>query len=90
MLPSVIVTDVGFKVPWYKEMVAQSWSWLSHIREMMKKKLTQKSTEHSIFLRFNGVFEYPLGEVTPQMTGLTADQQIIRDVLGKQYRQIYS
>lgn len=56
----------------------------------MKKKPTQKPTARWIFLRFGGVHEYQLGEAPPQVTGLTADQQIILDVLGERYRQIYS
>lgn len=56
----------------------------------MKKKPTQKPTARWIFLRFGGVHEYQLGEAPPQVTGLTVDQQIILDVLGERYRQIYS
>lgn len=28
----LIVTDAGFKVPWYKEVEAHGWFWLSRIR----------------------------------------------------------
>ncbi|MGL4733991.1 MAG: IS1634 family transposase, partial [Enterovibrio sp.] len=56
----------------------------------MKKKPTQKPTARWIFLRFGGIHEYRLGAAPPQVTGLTADQQIIIDVLGEPYRQIYS
>ena len=41
-------------------------------------------------LRFGGIHEYRLGEAPPQVTELTGDQQIILEVLGERYRQIYS
>ena len=52
----------------------------------MKKKPTQKPTARWIFVRFSGVHEYQLAEAPPQVTRLTADQQIILEVLGDQYR----
>ncbi|MFQ2665476.1 hypothetical protein ACK3ZL_20545, partial [Aeromonas caviae] len=36
------------------------------------------------------IHEYRLGEAPPQVTELTGDQQIILEVLGERYRQIYS
>ncbi|MGL6256937.1 IS1634 family transposase, partial [Aeromonas caviae] len=56
----------------------------------MKKKPTQQPTARWIFLRFGGIHEYRLGEAPPQVTELTGDQQIILEVLGERYRQIYS
>ena len=56
----------------------------------MKKKPTQKPTARWVFLCFTGIHEYRLGEAPPQVTGLTAEQQTILDVLGERYRQIYS
>ena len=47
-------------------------------------------TARWIFLRFGGIHEYRLGEAPPQVTELTGDQQIILEVLGERYRQIYS
>ena len=56
----------------------------------MKKKPTQQPTARWIFLRFGGIHEYRLGDAPPQVTEITGDQQIILDVLGERYRQIYS
>ena len=55
------------------------------------KKPTQQPTARWIFLRFGGIHEYRLGEAPPQVAAeLTGDQQIILEVLGERYRQIYS
>ncbi len=56
----------------------------------MKKKPTQRPTARWIFLRFGGIHEYLLGDTPAQITELTGDQQIILEVLGERYRQIYS
>ena len=50
----------------------------------------QQPTARWIFLRFGGIHEYRLGEAPPLVTELTGDQQIILEVLGERYRQIYS
>lgn len=60
-----------------------------HILDM-KNKPTQKPTARWVFLRFDGIHELHINEAIPIITGLNEQQQIVLQVLGKRYLEIYS
>ncbi|MGL9721738.1 MAG: IS1634 family transposase, partial [Symbiopectobacterium sp.] len=56
----------------------------------MKKKPTQKPTARWVFLCFFGIYEFSIGDRSPQVSNLNSIHKTIVDVLGERYRRIYS
>lgn len=56
----------------------------------MKKKPSQHPTARWVFLCFSGIHEVSLGDSPPVITDKQERQQVIIDILGKLYQQIYS
>ena len=56
----------------------------------MKKKPSQKPTARWVFLCFSGIHEVSIGDSPPVITDKQERQQVIIDVLGTLYQEIYS
>jgi transposase len=68
-----------------KELVAQN----KHFPDM-KNKPTQRPTARWVFLKFEGLNEVQLSEHPIMIPDINEHQQIIINILGKSYMQIYS
>ena len=56
----------------------------------MQKKPSQKPTARWVFLCFSGIHEVSIGDSPPVITDKQERQQVIIDVLGTLYQEIYS